>query len=411
MKADLLFTGSELLTGLVENTNAGYLSRRLGGAGIQVREQRVLPDDLQAIAAAMERSLRLSDVVIVTGGLGPTDDDLTREAAAYCLRRKLRPDARQMQILEFFFQERGLEMPEANRKQALVIEGSTPLDNPRGTAPGALIETGGKLLFLLPGPPLEMQPMFEEAVLPLLRGRARDDFFLVKTLKCTGLGESQLAAAVKDLGRWDNPSLSLAARGMEVHLQLKAHGAPAAVEELIAAASHRLRRALRDYLYGEDEDTLAAVVSRLLIESGQTLALAESCSGGLLADMITDVPGSSRFFKGGLVAYSLAAKEASLGLDRTFLEREGAVSEWTARAMASAARRKLDATIGVGITGVAGPDTDPDGRPLGLVYIAIDNKDRVSCREMHFRGIRRTVKIRAAQAALTMLWRRVRPEV
>ena len=234
--------------------------------------------------------------------------------------------------------------------------------------------------------------------------------FLSQNLEMHRPGESQLAAAVKELGRWDNPSLSWLP-GDGGSPAVKAQGEPAAVEELIAAASHRLRRALRDYLYGEDEDTLAAVVSRLLIESGQTLALAESCSGGLLADMITDVPGSSRFFKGGLVAYSLAAKEASLGLDRTLLEREGAVSEWTARAMASAARRKLDATIGVGITGVAGPDTDLDGRPLGLVYIAIDNKDRVSCREMHFRGIRRTVKIRAAQAALTMLWRRVRPEV
>ena len=231
-------------------------------------------------------------------------------------------------------------MPEANRKQALVIEGSTPLDNSRGTAPGALLETGGKLLFLLPGPPLEMQPMFEEAVLPLLRRRAGDEVFLVKTLKCTGLGESLLAATIKDLSRWDNPALSLAARGMEVHLQLKAQGRPAAAQELIDTASRRLRQALQDYIYGEDEETRAAVIARLLIQSGLTLALAESCSGGLLADMITDVPGSSRFFKGGLVAYNTAVKEASLGLDPVLLEREGAVSEWTARAMASAARNR-----------------------------------------------------------------------
>ena len=232
--------------------------------------------------------------------------------------------------------------------------------------------------------------------------------FLSQNLEMHRPGESQLAAAVKELGRWDNPALSLAARGMEVHLQLKAQGRPAAAQELIDTASRRLRQALQDYIYGEDEETLAAVIARLLIQSGHTLALAESCSGGLLADMITDVPGSSRFFKGGLVAYNTAVKEASLGLDPVLLEREGAVSEWTARAMASAVRNRLDAAIGIGITGVAGPDSDPDGKPVGLVYIAIDKNGSVSCREMHIRGNRRTVKIRAAQAALTMLWRRVR---
>ncbi|MEW5785992.1 MAG: CinA family nicotinamide mononucleotide deamidase-related protein, partial [Bacillota bacterium] len=302
MKADLLCIGSELLTGLVENTNAGYLARRLGSAGIEIREQRVVADELDTIAAAIAEALRQSEIVICTGGLGPTDDDMTREAAAKLLQREFTADPNWLRKLACFFGERGLTMPEANRKQAMVINGSTLLDNSRGTAPGAMVETDGRLLFLLPGPPQELQPMFEETVLPVLKSRVKDEIFLVKTVKCSGLGESLLEEKLKTLDKWENPALSLAARGTEVHLQLKARGGAVFAQKLIAEATRRLYHALAGFVYGEDEETLAGVVAALFVQSQKTLALAESCSGGLLADLLTDVPGSSRFFKGSLVA-------------------------------------------------------------------------------------------------------------
>lgn len=405
MKVDLLCIGSELLSGLVAETNGFYLSGRLWSNGIQVREQRVIPDDMDAITTALRHSLQYCDAVICTGGLGPTDDDMTREAVACLLDLPLLLDQEWLGKMEHFFARYGYPMPVSNRKQALAIKGSQRLDNPKGTAPGAIVPAGRRWIILLPGPPQEMQPMFEEAVLPFLNTAAPvGATWLIRTLKCVGLGESLLAEKVKPAGEFSQP-LSLTARGMEVYLQLKAYGAPDAARAELDEAEARLRGVIGDFIYGVDQDTLAGAVVAGLKERQLTLALAESCSGGLLADLITDIPGSSHVLKGSLVAYTPGVKIDPLGVEPHLLESEGAVSEAVAGVMAQKSRLLFTADAGVGITGIAGPESDGTGRPVGLVFVAVAFGERVNCKQLNLTGTRRAVKERAAQTALAMLWR------
>ena len=403
MIADLICVGNELLTGLVENSNAGYLSRSLWKAGIAVRESCVVADDKEMIASALDRALEQSDLVIITGGLGPTDDDLTREALAEILDRTLILNHKWLDKLESLFRARGLNMSANNRKQAMILEGSTMLDNENGTAPGAIIEEKGKLIFMLPGPPNEMKAMFEEYVLPYIRQRIRGGINRVKTLKCAGIGESMLEEKIKSLGQWDLPPLSYIARGYEVHLQIKGNGNRMEADEAISEAEKRLRNLLGDCLYGSDEDTLAGRTADLLKDRKWTLALAESCTGGLMCDAVTDIPGSSKFFKGGLVSYSREAKIKVLGIKKELIEQEGEVSAATAEAMALTSRLLFEADCGVGITGVAGPRSDSAGSPVGLVYIAVATPEGSACHKLNFGGGRRAVKERAVQTAFNIL--------
>lgn len=404
MQLDLICIGSELLTGLVENTNAGYISRRLWSRGIPVREERVVPDSIPAIAGALEESLLRSEAVICIGGLGPTDDDLTREAVSRVLERPLLLHPEWLQHLEQMFSGRGYPMPPGNRKQALIIEGGRLVYNHRGTAPGSIIPAGeGRRVILLPGPPVEMIPMFEEDILPLLEAEAPAGAWRTRIIRTSGCGESLLEEKIKQSGLPGGVLLSLVARGGEVLLQLKSSGEEAA--GLLEESAARLRRGLGRYIYGEEEETLAGALAEMFRERRLTLALAESCSGGLLADSITDVAGSSQFFKGSLVAYSNEAKERLLGIDPELLRREGAVSEPVALAMARGARERLGASAGASITGIAGPDSDGSGAPVGLVYIAAAGPFGEKCLRLELHGTRRAIKERAVQALLTMLWR------
>jgi nicotinamide-nucleotide amidase len=405
MKVDLLCIGSELLTGLVADTNGFYLSGRLWSSGIQVRELRVIPDDMDAIITALRHSLPHCDAIICTGGLGPTDDDLTREAVARLLDLPLLLDPEWLEQIERLFARYGYPMPLSNRKQAMAIKGSRRLDNPKGTAPGAIVPAGRRWIILLPGPPQEMQPMFEASVLPFLNSAAPvGASWFIRTLKCAGLGESLLAEKIKQAGAFSHP-LSLTARGMEVYLQLKAYGAPATAVNELDEAETRLRRTIGDYIYGVDQETLAGAVVSRLKERQLTLALAESCTGGLLSDLITDIHGSSHILKGSLVAYSPGAKIDPLGVEQNLLEAEGAVSEAVAVAMALKSRVLFTADAGVGITGIAGPESDGSGRPVGLVFVAVAFGEGVNCKQLNLTGTRRAVKERAAQTALAMLWR------
>lgn len=409
MQLDLICIGSELLTGLVENTNAGYISRRLWSRGIAVREERVVPDSIPAIAGALKESLLSSEAVICIGGLGPTDDDLTREAVSEALGRPLCLNPEWLRHLEHMFSGREYSMPPGNRKQALMIEGSRLVYNHRGTAPGAIIPAGeGHRVILLPGPPLEMIPMFEEEILPLLKAETPSGGWRTRIIRTSGCGESLLEEKVKESGLPGGVQLSLVARGGEVLLQLKSCGARAV--ELLDESAARLRENLGGYIYGEEEETLAGALAGVFTERRLTLALAESCSGGLLADSITDVTGSSQFFEGSLVTYSNEAKEALLGVDPGLLRREGAVSEAVALAMARGARERLDASVGAAITGIAGPDSDSSGRPVGLVYIAAAGPFGERCLRLELHGTRRAVKERAVQSLLNMLWRLARIE-
>ncbi len=404
MQVELICIGSELLTGLVENSNAGYLSRRLWNSGIAVRAHRTVGDTIPAIQAAVLEGLQSSEAVLCTGGLGPTADDLTREAVAGALGLALESDAGWQKKLELYFKRRGYPMPENNRRQALVPVGATLLDNPHGTAPGLLIPVGQKLLFLLPGPPWEMRPMFEIKVLPRLLERTGPDITATRLLKCVGLGESLLEQRLQGLGQWKNPELSLLARGLEVRLQLKAYGTPVEVTALLEESAGRIRTALAPYVYGEGEETMAGVVADRLTRRQLTLALAESCSGGLLADTITDTPGSSLFLQGSVVAYTEQAKTDLLQVSPVLLETEGVVSEAVALAMARGVRRLFGSDIGVGITGVAGPEGGTADTPVGTVYLAATGPFGESTRLISSAGSRRMNKIRAAQTALYILW-------
>lgn len=403
MQADIICVGNELLTGLIENSNAGFLARRLWKAGIPVREAAVVADEKSAIKEAMERALRESDLLILTGGLGPTEDDLTREAVAAILNLPLELNKDWLITLEEFFMKRGIKMPEGNKKQAMVIKGSRMLPNSRGTAPGAIVEWEGRLIVMLPGPPPELQEMFDRDILPHLLTLNSGELKKVKTLKCMGLGESMLEEKIKELGKWEYPALSYIARGYEVDLQIKGSGNPDTADLMIDQAEERIRSVLGEYIFGSDDETLAGVVARLISSRGLTLALAESCSGGLLSDIITDVPGSSLFYLGGVVAYSGRAKKNLLKVRPDTLREHGEVSEETALEMAVGVRELFKSDYGLSITGIAGPDSDQSESEVGLVFIAVSGSEGSKCRKLQLGGGRRGIKERSAQIALDML--------
>ncbi len=407
MQADLICVGNELLTGLIDNSNAGFLAARLWSAGVEVRESAVVADDREAIRAALERALANSDILIITGGLGPTDDDLTNEAVASALGLKLALNKAWLDKIERFFERRGVRMPENNRKQALIMEGAVLLENRAGTAPGSLIKREGKLVVMLPGPPNEMKPMFDNLVLPVIKDFNRGKLSRLKTLKCCGIGESTLEDKIKSLGAWDLPPISYVAKGYEVHLQVKGRGSAEEAADAIEKAESRLKEILGDHIYGSDDDTLAGKVAELLIKNQLTLALAESCSGGLLSSMVTDIPGSSDFYLGGVVAYSGEAKTGILGLERSLLEKEGQVSESVAMAMAEAARAIFKSDLAVGVTGIAGPGGATAEKPVGLVYMALAGERDCYCKQLNLGGGRLAVKERTAQVALDMIRREV----
>lgn len=403
MQADLICIGNELLTGLIENSNASFLSRRLWAAGIPVRESVVVADEEDSIREALERVLNKSEIIILTGGLGPTDDDVTREAVAGILGLKMSLNKEWLEKMESFFLKRGITMPEGNKKQAMVIEGSLMLPNKKGTAPGAILEVENKIIVLLPGPPAELEEMFDQHVHPYLLSNNRGVQRKVKTLKCIGLGESMLEENIKKIGKWEYPPLSYIAKGYEVNLQLKASGYSEEANAMIEGAEKLLRETLGDYIFGSDLDTINSVVANMFLSGKHTLSVAESCSGGLMSDMITDIPGSSGFFLGGVIAYSNFAKCELLKIDQELIKSEGEVSKPVAIAMAESVRSLFKADFGVGITGYAGPEPGESKSSAGLVYIAVSSTKEIECKEFHLGGGRRGVKERAAQVAFDMM--------
>jgi competence/damage-inducible protein CinA-like protein len=405
--AEILAVGSELLTPLRSDTNAVYLTGRLLEIGVAVTARVTVADDAGILAAAFRSALTRADVVISTGGLGPTEDDLTREAAAAALGRRLRRDSEILDALKARFARFGRAMADVNAKQADVIEGATVLPNPRGTAPGQWVEADGRLLALLPGPPREMTPMFEEQLVPLLRQRSGGTVLRTLVLKIASMGESDVEQAVAPLYKtFSNPRTTILSAPGQVELHLTGEGASG--EEAYArieALASGIRQRLADRIYGEDGRELHVVVSDLLRERRLTLALAESCTGGMLASRLTSVPGASAFLERAFVTYSNRSKVEMLGVDPGLIADGGAVSEEVAQAMASGARRASGTDIGVGITGIAGPDGGTPEKPVGLVYLAIDGAAGTSLRRIHSPGSRDTVRSSACQAALEMLRR------
>jgi nicotinamide-nucleotide amidase len=407
VRAEILAVGSELLTPLRSDTNALVLTRRLLEVGVEVVARTTVADDAAALELAFRTALARADLVISTGGLGPTADDLTREAAAAALGRRLVRDAAYLERLRERFARFGRTMSPVNEKQADRIEGAELLLNRRGTAPGQRLEHAGRLLVLLPGPPGEMEPLFDEQVLPLVRARAGGRVVLTRVLRIAAQPESeieQLAAPV--YLEFENPRTTILGGPGHVELHLVASGpSTQEAEARIEALAARLRERLGPRLYDEAGRELPEVVASLLREGGHTLALAESCTGGLLAARLTEVAGASAFLERGAVTYSNRSKQELLGVGADLIEAHGAVSEEVARAMAEGARSRAGTSIGVGITGIAGPDGGSDEKPVGLVYLALAGAAGDRVRRAHFPGARERVRFQATQAVLEMLRR------
>ncbi len=402
MRAEILSIGAELLLGQITDTNANYLAQHLAALGIDLYFVSVVGDNMERLTETVRRARDRADVVIATGGLGPTEDDLTREAIAAALGEAPAVDPTLETGLRAFFTERGIPMPERNVKQAWLIPSATPLANPRGTAPGWWVERDGKIIIAMPGVPSEMTRMWEYEAEPRLRQRAGATLF-TRILRVAGMGESTVEQRLGDLTHSSNPTIATYAKSDAVDVRITAK---AATEEdaraLVEALAAGARAAIGErYIFGEDSDTPASVLGRELIKRGLTLAAMESCTGGLLSSLITDVPGSSATFRGGIVSYATNVK-AGMGVPQEILAAHGAVSVETARAMAQAARERLDASVGVGITGVAGPD-EQEGKPVGTVYIAVAADWGARDTSQRFRGGRSDIKFRAAYTALNLL--------
>lgn len=344
------------------------------------------------------------DLVITIGGLGPTEDDLTREALAEALEEPLIYDEQLADHLRFWFARRNLPPLESHFRQAYRLPSARALPNPNGTAPGLLIEKPPKIVFALPGPPNEFKPMVQEQVVPYLAQRGGGGVICSRVLRTCGIGEAYLEEKIRDLIHSDNPTVATLAHLGEVHLRITARAENRQqAEQLLAQKEVAIRERIEEWLYGVDEQTLEEVVVHLLREKGQTLATAESCTGGLLGDRITNVSGSSEIFLGGIVSYSNALKTTLLKVSEETLNRFGAVSEQTARAMAEGVRQLSGAHWGVGITGIAGPTGATATKPVGLVYIALSDPTGTLVEQHQFLGDRKTIKWRASQAALVLL--------
>ena len=399
MRAEILAIGTELLMGETVDTNSAFLAARLPALGIELHGVGLLRDHMEEMVPALTQALGRSDIVLVTGGLGPTEDDITRDAIAEAVGEPLRQDPDLAAELARFFQGRSAPMPEANLRQAAVIESATTLPNPRGTAPGWWVEKNGRIIVTMPGVPSEMEGMWENEVVPRLRERSRGEVILSRTIKTFGLAESAVAAPLKGLFGLENPYLGIYARADGIQLRIIAKASTAADAEALAAPIERdIRAALGDVVWGVDGETLEERVGALLRRDELTLATLESCTGGLLASVITDVPGSSDYYRGGVVSYADQVKVAH-GVDAEVIERFGVVSAEVSEAMARVIRRRMEADIGVGVTGVAGEEAVA-GQPPGTVYIGVAWGDRSESSQLRFPRSRQMVKRRAVTQAL-----------
>jgi len=418
MRLELLSVGTELLLGEIVDTNAAYLAEKLSELGINVFHKTTVGDNAERLAAALRISLARADVVLATGGLGPTDDDVTAAAIAQVAEVGLVEDEAAAEKIRSFARERGLKLLDTLLKQARVPEGAQVVPNPVGTAPGFILAwgskaVGAKAVIALPGVPSEMTAMAEQSVLPYLARRASAEgasVIVSRVLRLAGIGESQAEAEIADLIRAQtNPTIAPLAKSREVHLRVAARAADrAAAEAMIAPVEAEIRRRLGDHVYGADGEVLEAVLGRMLREAGLTLGVAESCTGGLIGHRLTDIPGSSDSFVGSLVTYSNEAKTALLGVPEETIRQHGAVSAETARAMAEGVRKACRSDVGLSVTGIAGPTGGTPEKPVGLTYVGIAGAGPTAVEEHRLRGGRGMVKERAAQAALYLLYRTLR---
>ena len=405
MTAEIICVGTELLLGNIVNTNAAFLSEKLAYLGINCYFQTVVGDNRDRLLSVINTALSRADILIFSGGLGPTEDDLTKETVAEALGKKLIRDKKAEQEIADYFALRGRITTDNNWKQADVIEGCEILYNKNGTAPGIFVSEGEKTVILLPGPPLELKSMFTDSVMPKLQQKCGQVFYS-QTVKIVGPGESSVETQILDmLDTQDNPTIAPYAKTGEVHLRVTARAKDEKeAREKTAPVVEELYRRFGKAVYTTDADeTLEMALTKLLIKKKYTMTTAESCTGGMIAARMVNAPGVSAVLKSGFITYANEAKEELLGVSHDTLEKFGAVSRETAEEMAEGAAKAAHTDAAVAVTGIAGPDGGTKEKPVGLVYIGVNVRGNVEVREYHFSGSRQKIRESVTAAALTFL--------
>ena len=405
MKAEIIAVGSEMLTPDRVDTNSLFLTEELNKLGIEVVRKTIVGDNRDLLAEAFRDALNRVPLIIASGGLGPTEDDLTRETVAELLGRKLKRNEEILRYIEGRFRQLGREMPAVNVRQAMVPEGAEVLENPRGSAPGLWLEDAGRFIALLPGPPRELKPMFQEQVLPRLEARASSVRMFSRELRVAGMGESAVEQRIRPIyTRYgDVHTTILAAPGeIQIHLRLWTDDA-AQAQKTLDEIVKGFQIALTDRIFSQDGSSMEDVVARLLTMNNATISAAESCTGGLLAQRLTSIAGSSSYFLGGVVCYSNELKTAWADVPAELIQSKGAVSSEVAVALADGIRRHVGSTLGVGITGIAGPTGGTEEKPVGTVHIALSHAGGVKERGVRFPGDREAIRWHASQLALDMV--------
>jgi len=411
--AEIIAVGSELLTHERVDTNSLFITEHLNAVGIEVRRKVVVGDDRARLTQAIRDALSRAEIVVLSGGLGPTEDDLTRDAVADALGRKLVFSQEICDQIEERFRRFQRKMAEINKRQAYLVEGADALENPRGTAPGQWIETGiemsrGRIVMLLPGPPGELKPMFTDQCVPRLIRHLPPQVIRVRQFRVAGMGESDLDQLIAPVyTNYTNPTTTILAGAGDIHVNLRARGeTEEEVERLLDEVAPPIEALLGDRIYSRNGDSLETVVGDLLRRRKVTLSAAESCTGGVFGQRITSIPGSSDYFVGGFIVYSDATKTALLGVDPALIEAHTSVSEEVARAMAAGARSRIGSTYAISITGEAGPRSATGAAP-GTVFLGFANEAGTDARKLHLPGDRNRIRSLAAQSALDFVRRKL----
>jgi nicotinamide-nucleotide amidase len=409
LTAEIIAVGSELLTPFRTDTNSLWLTERLNSIGVEVKLKTIVGDDDARLEETIRDALKRSGIVVLTGGLGPTEDDITRKISARALGRRLALDERVLEEIRARFLHWGRKMPEINARQAMVIEGAEVLPNPNGSAPGMYLEHDSRAVVLLPGPPREMKPMFEQQVLAKLAKRAGGVRVVRRVLRVAGLGESAVDERIAPVyTQYKNPQTTILFTKTDIEIHLTAQGKTEQEAELLLdGLSGQIEERLGDAIFAFRGEKMEEVVGLRLAVSGFTVAVAESCTGGLIAHRLTEVPGSSSYFSEGVVTYSNESKTRLLGVPAELIEMRGAVSAEVAEAMAEGVKLRAATDFGLAVTGIAGPTGGTTEKPVGLVYIALSDDAHTEHRRLMLPGDRQLIRWRASQAALDLLRRRL----
>jgi len=405
MKAEIIIIGDEILYGQTIDTNSAFIAEKLGESGVEISYKTAVGDEVKKIVEAVHLAQRRVDLIIATGGLGPTSDDLTVKAIAKAFKKNLIFHPEILKKIEARFKARGIEMPKINQNQALIPQGAKALENPLGSAPGILIEEDKKIFIALPGVPKEMKAMLEQEVIPRLKTKVGKTKIVHRKIRTTGIIESKLYEKIKDLLK-DLIEIKVAFlpgyQGVDLRLTANLKTSSKS-KDALTQLEEKIKERIGEFIYGYDEQTLEEMVGKMLQENGKTLSVAESCTGGLVAAKITNISGSSDYFERGVVSYSNQAKMEILGVPRDLLEKYGAVSPEMALAMAQGVRRISKTDLGLSVTGIAGPTGGTKEKPVGLIYIGLADAQKSWVEKFLFGQDRMINRERAAQAALNMV--------